>query len=113
MMLNSTDVPLPKIGSVEEFQGQERKVIIVSTVRSSIETSVAINTKIGFIGNPKRFNVTVSRAKALLLVIGDPFLLVHDENWAKFIKYCLEHDAVKGCNIAELKIKVDQAKVTV
>ena len=50
------------VGSTEEFQGQERRVIIVSTVRS---TPQYVNTdkqyKLGFLHNPKRFNVAITR----------------------------------------------------
>ncbi|KAJ8302250.1 hypothetical protein KUTeg_021237 [Tegillarca granosa] len=42
------------VGSVEEFQGSERLVIIVSTVRSSPEyLSLDMNFKLGFLRNPK------------------------------------------------------------
>lgn len=46
-----------KVGSVEEFQGQERRVIIVSTVRSNVEFVLSdINHTLGFVANPRRFN---------------------------------------------------------
>lgn len=46
-----------KVGSVEEFQGQERRVIIVSTVRSNIEfVQTDITHSLGFVANPRRFN---------------------------------------------------------
>ena len=42
------------VGSVEEFQGQENLVVIISTVRSSPEyLQNDKNYKIGFLSNPK------------------------------------------------------------
>ncbi|KAH9948070.1 P-loop containing nucleoside triphosphate hydrolase protein, partial [Amylocystis lapponica] len=77
-----------KVGSVEEFQGQERRVIIVSTVRSSREL-IKYDAKytLGFVANPRRFNVAMTRAQALLVVVGDPLVLSIDPIWRLFLNY--------------------------
>ena len=51
------------VGSTEEFQGQERRVIIVSTVRSTPQYVLTDKQyKLGFLQNPKRFNVAITRS---------------------------------------------------
>lgn len=79
-----------KIGSVEMFQGQERRCILVSTVRSNpSEVSRDIRYNLGFVSHPKRFNVTITRAKCLLIVVGCARLLALDrETWLPFLRYC-------------------------
>lgn len=54
----------PKIGSVEEFQGQERHIILFSTVRSCAE-NVQRDARhlLGFVQCPHRLNVALSRAR--------------------------------------------------
>ncbi|KAI9575756.1 hypothetical protein GQX74_015713 [Glossina fuscipes] len=48
---------MPKIGSVEEFQGQERDVILISSVRSSKEhIRNDVRHALGFIQNGKLTN---------------------------------------------------------
>ncbi|KAF9003324.1 RNA helicase [Cyathus striatus] len=77
-----------KVGSVEEFQGQERKVIIISTVRSSKEfVEYDVRHTLGFVANPRRFNVAITRAQALLIIVGDPQVLALDPLWRSFLNY--------------------------
>src|SRR5262245_18993714 len=88
-----------KVGSVEDFQGQERRVIIISTVRSSTEFfEFDLQHNLGFLKNPKRFNVSITRAQALLIVIGNTHVLKEDQHWKGFLEYCIKNDAYTGCD---------------
>jgi helicase MOV-10 len=86
-----------KVASTELFQGQERRVMIISTVRSS-EEYISFDQKynLGFLVNSKRFNVAITRAKALLIVIGNPRVLSTDKNWNELIMYCKTKGAYAG-----------------
>eukprot|EP00090_Calanus_glacialis_P008453 TRINITY_DN16803_c0_g1_i1.p1 TRINITY_DN16803_c0_g1~~TRINITY_DN16803_c0_g1_i1.p1 ORF type:complete len:987 (-),score=378.79 TRINITY_DN16803_c0_g1_i1:278-3136(-) len=87
------------VGSTEEFQGQERRVIIVSTVRSSPEyVTTDSQYKLGFLANPKRFNVAITRAKSLLIIIGNPHILSQDPDWRTLLDFSLSKGCYKGCN---------------
>jgi helicase MOV-10 len=85
------------VGSTEQFQGQEKRVIIMSTVRASKEF-VKSDTKhqLGFLTNPKRFNVAITRAKALLIVVGQPEVLAVDRHWRALIASCVTKGAYCG-----------------
>merc|ERR1712029_691276 len=85
------------VGSTEEFQGQERRIIIISTVRSKPTLLQSdYEHKLGFLNNPKRFNVAITRAQALMVVIGNPYLLSMDKWWKELLKYVLEKGCYKG-----------------
>ncbi|KAM9292469.1 RNA helicase Mov10l1 [Morus bassanus] len=75
-LLRSIDLADIKVGSVEEFQGQEYMAIILSTVRSHEGLFGDDKYCLGFLSNPKRFNVAITRAKALLIIVGNPHVLV-------------------------------------
>ncbi|XP_074706069.1 helicase MOV-10 isoform X1 [Strix aluco] len=91
------DISLLKVGSVEEFQGQERRVILISAVRSCSEYFPLDETfNLGFLKNPKRFNVAITRAKALLIVVGNPAVLSKDQHWHRFLGYCREEGGYTG-----------------
>lgn len=56
--------PQIKVGTVEDFQGLERKVILISTVRTCRgEAEIDATRQLGFIKCPKRINVAMSRAR--------------------------------------------------
>ncbi|KAM9352325.1 RNA helicase Mov10l1 [Symphorus nematophorus] len=88
-----------KVGSVEEFQGQEFLVIILSTVRSneSVESD-DLQSALGFLSNPKRFNVAITRPKALLVIVGNPHILIRDPCFRALLQYCFINGAYLGCD---------------
>lgn len=65
------------IGTVDSFQGSDRDMIIYDCVRSSKAKNTQQTqkkrqgSKIDFIADEKRLNVSLSRAKKLLLIVGD------------------------------------------
>ena len=64
-----------KLNTVDKFQGMERNIIIVSTVRSDralkADGTNRKNGDPGFAKSPERLNVALSRARRLLIVIGN------------------------------------------
>ncbi|EDW77438.2 uncharacterized protein Dwil_GK18288 [Drosophila willistoni] len=95
-------IDMPKIGSVEEFQGQENDIILVSTVRSAAALlKFDARLGLGFVRCNKRMNVAISRARSLLVVFGNPFLLAVDDKWRLLIQYCCENNSYFGCDIPD------------
>ncbi len=80
-------VPGVEIGSVDGFQGREKEVTIVSLVRSNDDAEV------GFLGDTRRMNVAMTRARRLLIVIGDSATIGQHPFYEKFLEYVDEHDA--------------------
>ncbi|MCT7972491.1 AAA domain-containing protein [Laspinema olomoucense] len=60
-----------RTGTVDQFQGMERSVIIVSMVRNNTEG------KVGFAKKSERVNVAFSRARELLVIVGCHELFAH------------------------------------
>ena len=93
-LLRSKGLGAVRVGTVDDYQGQEEKVMFISTVVSRApskhlaaaakaaaagsagEASVA-SLRLGFLACPRRFNVAISRAKALNVVVGHPVALTH------------------------------------
>ena len=75
-----------RVSTVDRFQGMERNIVIVSMVRSNIIQSsknqkpdkkrypdygFPIQKSLGFAQSPNRLNVALSRAKRLLVIVGN------------------------------------------
>lgn len=64
---------------VDRFQGMERNIVIVSTVRSNAKNNI------GFAKEIERINVAFSRAKRLLIVVGNKRQFESNSNYAASI----------------------------
>ena len=73
------------VHTVDGFQGQERDVILISMVRGNDAG------RIGFLGDLRRMNVALTRARMKLIVLGDASTLEHTAFYRKLIEHITEH----------------------
>lgn len=75
-----------KCDTVDSFQGNEFDIVILSCVRCNDYPSP--RTKLGFLyDSPSRINVSLSRARKLLVVIGDGKTLSVSKEFKDYIEY--------------------------
>ena len=65
-----------EINTVDAYQGREKDIIIISTVRTN---------NLGFLRDYRRMNVAITRAKHFLFVVGNKNCLSKDPNWNALI----------------------------
>lgn len=77
------------VSTVDGFQGKEKEVIIISTVRSNKAA------EIGFLSDIRRMNVAITRAKKMLILIGDENTIQKNE----FLGFILAQIKSNGATI--------------
>ncbi len=77
LISEKTDV---EVKSVDGFQGREKEIIIISTVRSNE------NGELGFLTDLRRLNVAITRAKRKLIIVGNQKTLSYNPTYKKLIK---------------------------
>jgi putative helicase MOV10L1 len=131
LLLRERGLGAIRVGTVDDYQGQEERIIFISTTLTKpeslppappeVSSSVAADNlmpqrhhqrrqatssdcsdpggswaaNVGFFRNPKRFNVAITRAKALLVVVGSPTVLAADDNWRQLLRHCAARQAFK------------------
>jgi superfamily I DNA and/or RNA helicase len=78
------------INTVDAFQGQERDVIAISFVRSNDKGEV------GFLGDIRRTNVAMTRARKKLIMIGDSATLGSHPFYLELIEYVQQKEFYKS-----------------
>ncbi|KAK7060167.1 hypothetical protein VNI00_000931 [Paramarasmius palmivorus] len=73
-----------RLGTVDVFQGDEAKIVIVSLVRNS-GTFEADGAPIGFLKSSNRINVALSRAQHGLYIFGNAANLRQNDTWKTII----------------------------
>lgn len=97
-----------KLNTVDKFQGMERNIVIVSTVRSDkYKTAQGIvpNDNPGFAKSPERLNVALSRARRLLIVVGNNEFFDHvkDTNSGNLLYHNVIEEMQKHHEIIDYK----------
>eukprot|EP00887_Chlorella_sp_A99_P008046 scaffold12.g8046.t1 len=125
LLLRQRGLAAVRVGSVDDYQGQEERVIFISTVLSRPESLPGRGADgrlpapggrptvgalgLGFFGNPRRvclrFNVAVTRARALLVVVGHPAVLLEDASWRELLCYCFSRGLYKGAGSAAIRAR--------
>lgn len=89
-----------EVGSTEQYQGREKPIMILSTVRSQCD-------HVGFLSNSKRLNVAITRARALMIIVGDPNTLQRDPHWYRLLRYISDNRGVRGVEFQPKKPDID------
>jgi hypothetical protein len=88
-MGRATGKPRVRVATVDNFQGEEASVIIVSLVRSNQKGNC------GFLSQENRINVLLSRAKHGMIIIGNSDTYVQNDMWWKVLQM-MENDGNVG-----------------
>ncbi|DBB05155.1 TPA: hypothetical protein ACH3X3_010403 [Trebouxia sp. C0006] len=76
------------ISSVDGYQGREADVIVMSTVRCNR------HGKLGFVTDPRRLNVAISRPRRGLVIVGSPETLKANSNWLEWLEWVRSQNAI-------------------
>eukprot|EP01031_Cornospumella_fuschlensis_P026768 gene26768-32346_t len=79
-----------EIGSIDSFQGRETDIIVLSLVRANAKGQV------GFLVDQRRLNVALTRARQLVVLVGDGRTLGRGGGcaWRRLLDYCRSRGVV-------------------
>lgn len=86
-----------EVASVDAFQGREKSFIIMSCVRSNEHQGI------GFLSDPRRLNVALTRARLGNVIIGNPKVLSRQPLWANLLLHYREENCLVEGPLSNLK----------
>lgn len=86
-----------EVASVDAFQGREKDIIVMSCVRSNERQGI------GFLNDPRRLNVALTRAKYGIITVGNPKVLSKHTLWNHLLNYYKENGVLVEGPLNNLK----------
>ena len=85
-----------EVNTIDGFQGREKDIIFLSTVRSR-------NSGLGFVSDVKRMNVALTRARYSMIIVGNSKSLESNPTWKALLDHAKEKNAIVPCSTNLLK----------
>ena len=108
-LLRDVSLGQVNVGTIEDYQAVEYDVIVLSLTRSTTKfVEFDIKRRAGVFGQPKRSNVALTRPEHLLVIVGNPNVMVNCSIWRQILWFFLRNglwhgeSGSKGCAGLEL-----------